>query len=170
MIESRCRLPRVILLPLPVVHASRSQIPVNWKGPGFDLAGHGWSRRHSADLNASPKTPIGEMNDDLSIGIHSDMPHFPAAVSDEAGAGPQLDELTDRFNRFRLADLADRHLGMDTHAQKRERSTDSSIASLVGTTRTLTCLPAPSVKRIRKCAEKSRKTCPFPAGMAPGRF
>jgi len=79
------------------------------------------------------------MNDDLSIGIHSDMLRLPAAVSDEAGAGPQLDRLTDRFSRFRLADLAGRHLGMDTRDQKRERSIDSSIASLVGTTRTLTC-------------------------------
>ncbi len=78
------------------------------------------------------------MNDDLSIGIHSDMPHLPAAVSDEAGAGPQLDGLTDRFNRFRLADLAGRHLGMDTHDQNGERSTDSSIASLVGANRALT--------------------------------
>ncbi|MGO9937939.1 MAG: hypothetical protein ACLPH3_09740, partial [Terracidiphilus sp.] len=56
----------------------------------------------------------------LSLGIHTDMLHLPAAVSDEAGAGPQLDGLTDRFNRFRLADLAGRHLGMLTF--KRERS------------------------------------------------
>ena len=79
------------------------------------------------------------MNDDLSLGIHTDMPHLPAADSDEAGAGPQLDGLSSRFNRFRLADLAGRYLGMDTHDQKSERSTDSSIAWLVGTTRTLTC-------------------------------
>jgi hypothetical protein len=78
------------------------------------------------------------MNDDLSLGIHTNMLHLPAAVSDEAGAGPQLDGLTDRFNRFRLADLAGRHLGMDTHDQKREKPTDSSIAWLVGITWTLT--------------------------------
>ena len=87
------------------------------------------------------------MNDDLSLGIHTDMLHLPAAVSDEAGAGPQLDGLTDRFNRFRLADLAGRHLGMDTHVQKREKSADSSIAWLVGISRTLNCLSR--VKRNR---------------------
>ncbi len=78
------------------------------------------------------------MTVDLSLGIHTDMLLLPAAVSDEAGAGPQLDGLTDRFNRFRLADLAGRHLGMDTHDQNGERSTDSSIASLVGANRALT--------------------------------
>jgi hypothetical protein len=99
--------------------------------------------QHSADRILRPQrvsqNPIGEVNDDLSLGIHTDMPHLPAAVSDEAGAGPQLDGLSSRFNRFRLADLAGRHLGMDTHDQKSERSTDSSIAWLVGITRTFTC-------------------------------
>jgi hypothetical protein len=100
------------------------------------------------------------MNDDLSIGIHSDMPHLPAAISDQAGAGPQPDGLTDRFNRFWLADLAGRHLGMDTHDQNRERSTDSSIASLVGATRALILLPC-EVKPIRKGVEKSHHNIYF---------
>ncbi|MGO9938421.1 MAG: hypothetical protein ACLPH3_12190 [Terracidiphilus sp.] len=94
----------------------------------------------SYDLNGVSQNLIGEVNDDLSLGIYTDMPHLPAVVSDEAGAGPQLDGLSNRFNLFRLADLAGSHLGMDTHDQKREKSTDSSIAWLVGITRTLTCL------------------------------
>jgi len=115
------------------VQASRWQIPAIWSGQDFDLT-RPWTgvvsipQIESYDLNGVSQNPIGEVNDDLSLGIHTDMPHLPAAVSDEAGAGPQLDGLSNRFNSFRLADLAGRHLGMDTHDQKREKSTDSSIA------------------------------------------